>query len=205
MTTDTVDREAMLAQLRDDPSEVQDLARDLDKRGNRVRQRTAVLREMMYREDFNPLLPEVKQLLKDGNLLIMWRRDNAKPRLVPRTSLKFQIGKVDDQNRPVFTFTQPKGRWSPPGTLKCWLHKDSPNRAAYDKLGLVVCTRENVPSEADVEMHVRRTHKKVWLVLTKQRDDEDKAEQRSTNRMMAEALTILASRSKGGRPPKEQE
>ena len=69
----------------------------------------------------------------------------------------------------------------------------------------MTCTRENIPSEADVEMHVRRTHKKAWAVLTKQREDEDKAEQRATNRMMAEALTAIASQRKGGRPPKDQE
>lgn len=202
MTTDTAEREALLTQLRDDPAEVQELGRDIDKRANRIRQRTAALREMMYRVDFNPNAAEVQQLLKDGNFLIMWRRDNAKPRLVPRTAMAFQVRKVDEQGKPVFTFTQPKARWAPVGALKCWLHKDSPNRAAYDKLGLVVCTRENVPTEADVEMHVRRTHKKAWAVLTKEREDTEKQEQRATNRMLAEALTTLASRSKGGRPPK---
>lgn len=70
------------------------------------------------------------------------------------------------------------------GTMLCYLHPDHPMRAELDEIGLSgrFCnpyeptrSKSNIPTEMDVEMHMKSRHKQEWAVIQRQlqakRDD----------------------------------
>lgn len=75
------------------------------------------------------------------------------------------------------------------GIYKCLLHKEDPNRAHYDELGLAVCTKDNLGSPYQVERHMKKKHKMEWAAIEKERIDKEKKEDREfQQRLMEKAV-----------------
>jgi len=82
------------------------------------------------------------------------------------------------------------------GTLKCLLHKDSPDRAEYDKMGLRACKKSNITNEYEVKQHMLKKHPKEWQTIEDKRKERERQEDRAFQRALYEAV--------GGKKEKEE-
>jgi len=109
--------------------------------------------------------------------------------LCNRNMLPQHLRKKREDGSKVFTTVDPGFR-PPQGTLKCMLHKDSPDRAHYDELGLATCTKDNLKSKYQVIRHMQKRHKMEWETIEQERKDIEKDEDRMFQRlMMNKAMT----------------
>ena len=68
------------------------------------------------------------------------------------------------------------------GRQKCMLHKDSPNRAEYDELGLVTCKKSNIKNKFEVKQHMEKKHPKEWKTIEDGRKEMERQEDRALQR-----------------------
>lgn len=74
------------------------------------------------------------------------------------------------------------------GTLKCLLHKDSPDRKEYDRMGLRTCKKSNIINAFEVKQHMSKKHPKEWQAIEDARKDRERQEDRSFQRTLYEAV-----------------
>ncbi len=74
------------------------------------------------------------------------------------------------------------------GTLKCLLHKDSPDREEYDKMGLRTCKKSNILNEFEVKQHMSKKHPKEWLSIEDKRKEAERQEDRAFQKTLYEAV-----------------
>ena len=75
------------------------------------------------------------------------------------------------------------------GTLKCMLHKDSPERDTYNDMGFAICPKDNLASPYQVRRHMMKKHKDEWAAVEQIKADVEKEEDRMLRRAQTEALT----------------
>jgi len=106
-----------------------------------------------------------------------------------RNMLKSQLGKKRPDGSFVFTTVKPNIVFKAGGDLKCMLHKDGPNRALYDTLGLPVCPKANLRNPYEVRRHMQKRHKTAWESLEEERKEKERQEELSVRRLMVEGMT----------------
>ena len=74
------------------------------------------------------------------------------------------------------------------GTMKCLLHKDSPDRAEYDKMGLRTCKKSNIINAFEVKQHMQKKHSKEWQAIEDKRKERERQEDRSFQKTLYEAV-----------------
>ncbi len=75
------------------------------------------------------------------------------------------------------------------GTHKCLLHKDSPNRAEFDSMGLRTCKKSNIINDFEVKQHMQKKHPKEWQAIEDQRKDRERQEDRAAQKALYEAVS----------------
>lgn len=75
------------------------------------------------------------------------------------------------------------------GTIKCMLHKDSPDRALYDQMGFAVCPKDNIPNQHNLVQHMKHRHHVEWEAIEKVRIDAEKAEDRKFQQALYSKIT----------------
>lgn len=75
------------------------------------------------------------------------------------------------------------------GKLKCLLHKDSPDREEYDRMGFGVCRRQHIPNAFEVKQHMLLKHPKEWKAIEDLRKDRERQEDRATQKALLEAVS----------------
>ena len=75
------------------------------------------------------------------------------------------------------------------GTHKCFLHKDSPDRAEYDKMGLRLCKKSNIINAFEVKQHMEKKHSKEWKAIEDVRRERERQEDRAAQRQLYEAVS----------------
>ncbi len=74
------------------------------------------------------------------------------------------------------------------GHMKCLLHKDSPDRAEYDKMGLRTCKKSNIPNTHEVKLHMLKKHSKEWATIEDMRKERERQEDRAAQKTLYEAV-----------------
>lgn len=82
-----------------------------------------------------------------------------------------------------FTTTDP-GKQPVRGTIKCMLHKDSPERAHYDELGFRVCIKDNITNDYQLKQHMRKKHPQEWAAIEEARKEKERQEDRELQRLL---------------------
>ena len=72
--------------------------------------------------------------------------------------------------------------------MKCLLHKDSPNRSEYDKMGFRVCKKSLIPNAFEVKQHMTKKHPKEWQAIEDVRKEKERQEDRAAQRALYEAV-----------------
>lgn len=83
------------------------------------------------------------------------------------------------------------------GTLKCMLHKDSPDRESYNSMGLRVCKKSNIINEFEVKQHMIKKHSKEWAAIEDIRKERERQEDRAAQK---ELYTAIGGKNKEEAP-----
>lgn len=75
------------------------------------------------------------------------------------------------------------------GTMKCLLHKDSPDRKLYDAMGLRTCKKSNIINAFEVKQHMMMKHPKEWKAIEDLRKEKERQEDRAAQRALYEAVS----------------
>lgn len=133
----------------------------------------------------------------------------------PSQVLEYMVPKLlkerrqDDRTKRRFSKT-PKVKYYI-GDYKCYLHKDHPMRKELDGLGLaaVVCKKDTLRTEIDVDQHMRTRHKRELRVIEESKErarrktqDDFQNLQMEYFRTQLDAMNQPEKRGPG-RPPKE--
>ena len=86
-----------------------------------------------------------------------------------------------------FTVNDP-GELPKRGTLKCLLHRDSPNRVHYDELGFRICKKENITNPYQVTQHMKSKHKAEWAAIEEEKKERERLEDREAQRLLIGAV-----------------
>ena len=113
--------------------------------------------------------------------------------VVNRNMLEQQLSKRRDDGTYAFTTTKPEFERQY-GGLKCLLHKEDPNRAEYDRMGLAYCTKDNLTASHDLRVHMQKRHRREWATIDGERIDEERIRERARQDNLAEAIRLLAER-----------
>ena len=74
------------------------------------------------------------------------------------------------------------------GSIKCFLHKDSPDRAKYDEMGFGVCAKETLPNVFQAENHARNRHRDEWRAVESDRGAREREEDRAVQRALLQSV-----------------
>ena len=74
------------------------------------------------------------------------------------------------------------------GTMKCLLHKDTPDREKYDEMGLRTCRKSNIINAFEVKQHMMKKHPKEWQAIEDMRKERERQEDRAFQRTLYEAV-----------------
>jgi len=117
-----------------------------------------------------------------------------------RHMLAMQLQKTRPDGSRVFSLQPPRdaqGAVIAPkrGQMKCMLHPDNPSRKIYDSWGLVVCTKDNLPSSAEVKKHMKGRHPLAWATIEEDRLErkEQLREERDARNAEATMAALAAS------------
>lgn len=74
------------------------------------------------------------------------------------------------------------------GTHKCLLHKDSPSREEYKKMGLRTCKKSNIINDFEVKQHMLKKHPKEWMAIEDVRKERERVEALEIQKGMLAAM-----------------
>src|SRR5581483_11920881 len=108
----------------------------------------------------------------------VWSLKTGRPVRVPHHLLEKTLAKRDRDGSYLFTAYQDRAPQYRGGTVKCFLHAESEERALLDAIGLanVVCTKENLISDLAKRMHAEHRHSAEWALYVEaraRRESED--------------------------------
>lgn len=143
----------------------------------------------------------------------VYSTENGSPVPVPAYRINEVMSLTDREGNPRFVSDPDKAPTYVPGTVKCFMHKDSPERPILEKIGLsgAFCPAEHLASEHSKRIHGHHRHKQEWAAY--QEYVENRKEERREARQdeqLAATLTIArggtattleqSARNSGSRP-----
>ena len=136
--------------------------------------------------------------LQSAGWVYVYNVQTGSESVINRNMLQQQLEKRHTDGSYLFSTQRPAGIPTPNATVKCTLHADSPDRAKYDGMGLIVCAKSNLLTETDRDTHVRRRHPRAWATLQGEEKRQDREDDRTDRRAMMEILkAINADRGQG--------
>jgi hypothetical protein len=84
------------------------------------------------------------------------------------------LGKVNPDGSDIFTATQSDAAEHKPGTVLCFMHKDSPEREILSEIGLTAnpCPKSNLRNNHSKRMHAKHRHRQEWEAYEEYLDDQ---------------------------------
>ena len=132
----------------------------------------------------------------------IYRVRDGQPTTVPEyMAIKaLDIIEIDGTYR--FTSDPAKAAEHKPGTVKCFLHADSPDREVLDELGLSrTCPMAALKNPHSKRMHALHRHPQEWLAFQEHLEAAEKAEEKAAQKAQLAATLALArgaAASRGG-------
>ena len=114
--------------------------------------------------------------------------------------LESNLKKKYPDGAPRFTAKKPLNPPHPiiPGTFKCRLHKDDPDRKRWDAMGFAICPKGDLASLYQVIRHMEKRHKSEWGAI---KYDEERAEKREDREFQRSVIESVRGRPEPESPP----
>ena len=136
--------------------------------------------------------------LQSAGWVYVYNVQTGSESVINRNMLQQQLEKRHTDGSYLFSTQRPANASRPNATVKCTLHADSPDRAKYDGMGLIVCDKDNLLTEVDRDNHVRRRHPRAWATLEGEQRRQEREDTRTDRRAMMEILNAMsADRGRG--------
>jgi len=136
--------------------------------------------------------------LQSAGWVYVYNMQTGSESVINRNMLQQQLEKRHADGSYLFSTQRPANASRPNATVKCTLHADSPDRAKYDGMGLIVCDKDNLLTEVDRDNHVRRRHPRAWATLEGEERRQEREDTRTDRRAMMEILNAMsADRGRG--------
>lgn len=139
--------------------------------------------DVIHRPDGELPAPMVTAVMRSAGHVYIYDTETRERSITNRNMLQAQLEKKRPDGSSAFTTVAPL---QPParGTFKCLLHKDQPERAHYDTLGLPTCPKANIPSLYMVGQHMAHRHSTANATIESEREAREKAEDREFQRSL---------------------
>lgn len=113
----------------------------------------------------------------------VFRRDTGEPVAINMNMMAAQLAKRFPMHHATMAgelaFQQSDPGFRPtPGSLKCGLHADSPDREIFDKMGLPLCKKSNLNTTVDVRTHMQHRHSAEWEAIEEIKQEGIREEER---------------------------
>ncbi len=153
--------------------------------------------QVLHQGDDSAPAPQVALKLKSAGYAYIWDNRTGEMSITNMNMLRAQLDKKREDGSQVFTTINPHIKLKR-GSLKCMLHKDSPNRAHFTELGLAICTKSNLTSPYQVIRHMQRRHHQEWETIEAERITAEKADEKADRKALRD---ILIGKATGNNPP----
>ena len=140
----------------------------------------AVAGQVVHKGDEEAPAPIVVHSVESAGHVTLYNTKTGIPSRINRNMLPSKLALKNADGTSVWSTRQTVV--PPKGTYLCLLHKDHPNRAHYDALGLAVCSKGDIPSPYEVTRHMRGRHRQEWETLEHERLEKEKQEDRQFQR-----------------------
>lgn len=138
---------------------------------------------------------------------------DGEPISINRKRLEAVMAKKLDDGRDAFVGRSQGVPTYRKGTIKCFLHPESPERPILNEIGLsgISCPAAQLANPHSKRIHAQHRHKQEWEAYMDYLNSQERDEDREQRRMQLEATLAIAERAGGpvseaprrGRPPKE--
>jgi hypothetical protein len=118
--------------------------------------------------------------------------EDGSPVPVPAYRINEVMGLTDKDGNPRFVAEAKDAPEYRPGTVKCFLHKDSPERPILEMIGLqsATCPKGTLANDQSKRMHALHRHKNEWVAY--QGYVEDQKEEKREKRLDSQLDATLA-------------
>ena len=124
--------------------------------------------------------------LESGGYVYVYHTETGARSRINSNMLAMQLTKTLENG--VRAFTTEKPSFEPDqGGIKCLLHPDDPNRAHYDALGFATCSKQNIPSPYQLQLHMAGRHRLENATINEEAEREEKEEEREFQRTLLQA------------------
>ena len=124
--------------------------------------------------------------LESGGYVYVYHTETGDRSRINSNMLAMQLTKTLENG--VRAFTTEKPSFEPDqGGIKCLLHPDAPNRAHYDALGFATCSKQNIPSPYQLQLHMAGRHRLENATINEEAEREEKEEEREFQRTLLQA------------------
>lgn len=130
----------------------------------------------------------------------VWNLRTGREVRIPAYLLNQTLAKRDHQTGEyLFTAHKNKAPTFTPGTIKCFLHKESAERADVDAMGLVnvTCPKATLNSEYGKRLHQEHRHASEWALYVEAQKAREAAEDRRMQQAQIDATLELARAATG--------
>ncbi len=130
----------------------------------------------------------------------VWSMVDGAERMIPDFAIINVMNKrIAGTNTPQFTATKERAPEFIPGKVKCFLHEESDDREALEKIGLAGhhCRKANLVSAHAKRMHGMHRHKQEWAALQDFYDGDKEAKAVDRAERQLEATLELARAATG--------
>jgi hypothetical protein len=133
--------------------------------------------------------------------VIVYSAEDGSPTPVPSYRINEVMSLTDTDGNHRFVAEAKDAPEHKLGTVKCFLHKDSPERPILEKIGLggVFCPAEHLASEHSKRIHGFHRHKQEWAAY-QEYEENRKGEVREAR--LDQQLEATLSIARGGQTPK---
>lgn len=118
---------------------------------------------------------------------ILYDTITREPSTVNNNMKSAQLGVRREDGTLVFTEIKPP-EGPRRGNIKCFLHKDQPDRAKYAAMGFAACRKNTLPNQFQAENHARHKHREEWRAVEAEREARERSEDRAAQLAMVRAV-----------------
>jgi hypothetical protein len=124
----------------------------------------------------------------------VYSTENGAPTPVPTYRINEVMSLTDKDGNPRFVSEAKDAPEYVPGSVKCFLHKDSPERPILEKIGLsgTFCPAEHLASEHSKRLHGLHRHKQEFAALQEYKENEKEEKREARQDKQLEATLAIA-------------
>ena len=119
--------------------------------------------------------------------------------VVPEYMMESVIGKRRPDGEFMFTADKAKAPNYKRGTVKCFLHPDSPDRVILNEIGLAaaICPADTLGNMYSKRVHALHRHRQEWAMYQEHLSEERQVRQDDQQNKQTEAMLALATGASG--------